>query len=47
MHEEGWISERNERRAYGFWSGWVEEPEGERVDFFNITGYLQTTNSLY
>jgi hypothetical protein len=24
-HENNWITERNEVRAYGFWSGWFDE----------------------
>ena len=32
---------KNELRAYGYWSGWIDEGRrGERVDFFNITGYI-------
>ncbi len=35
-------------RAYGFWSGYIDEGvKGEKVDFFNITGYIETTNSIY
>jgi hypothetical protein len=24
VSENFWLSERNELRAYGFWSGWIE-----------------------
>jgi hypothetical protein len=47
-HEDNWITERNERRAYGFWSGWFDEgKKGEKVSFFNISGYIETVNSIY
>lgn len=43
-----WLSERNQIRAYGYWSGYVDEgKKGERVEFFNISGYIETTNSIY
>ena len=46
--ENNWLTERNEHRAYGFWSGWFDEGSlGERVNFFNITGYIETVNSIY
>jgi len=36
-----WLSEYNQLRAYGFWSGYVDEGKnGERVDFFNISGFI-------
>ena len=46
--DDDWLSKRSELRAYGFWSGWIDEgPRGEKVNFFNISGYIETTNSLY
>ena len=39
--EEDWLVSKNELRAYGYWSGWIDEGRrGEKVDFFNITGYI-------
>lgn len=48
-HEESdWLGRKNELRAYGFWSGWIDEgKKGQKVDFFNISGYIETKNSVY
>ena len=48
VEEEWWFNRKSEIRTYGFWSGWIDEgPKGEKVNFFNISGYLESTNSIY
>jgi hypothetical protein len=43
------LGAKNELRAYGYWTGWIDEGNKgvNNISFFNITGYIETKNSLY
>lgn len=34
-------------RAEGNWAGWIEDEEGEKVEFYLVAGLIEACNSLF